>query len=223
MGKGPRTLACTSCGAPVSFQTPFCSYCRAALTWHEVPSLHRGDAQRLLDLSRDALPGAEGITAVRRSDGLLVDVPSNRAHMEHFGSPARDVSVSLSGVCLDASGALGVIARVNPLAGAKVGYMLQIRPGFRTYWVARFLSTQDELHVEALRNWEAVREVAGVGAVNQIELRVADSVLAVAINGVDVATIVDARFGIGCVGWRASSFDKATKVLLRTLEVRHVS
>jgi len=98
-----------------------------------------------------------------------------------------------------------------------------VRPSIRSYWIARFLATSEELHVEPLRNWEVSREIAGIGAQNQLELRLCDSVLGASINGVEVATLIDARSGIGSVGWRASSYASATKVLLRTFEVRRVA
>ncbi len=219
---GPSALACKNCGGPISFNGTFCSYCRAPQAVSALPELQRGEPYFSLDFTRDQLPGGESTNAVRRADGILLDVPARGMLLGDVGQPMRDSCVSMSGICLSPHVTMGVMARMNRIESARVGYTLQIRPGFRTYCLRRVLTTPQETILEPLRDWEVTREVAPVGQPNHIELRFAESVLTVAINGSVVTTLIDARFGFGLAGWRLTTFDERGQVLLRSFEIRAV-
>ena len=68
-----------------------------------------------------------------------------------------------------------------------------------------------------------MRACAGVGVKNHVELRLADSVLEVILNGVRLSTVIDARYGFGSVGWRTSSYGNSSRVVLHSLEIRRVT
>ena len=60
-------------------------------------------------------------------------------------------------------------------------------------------------YVDVINEWEFHPAIRGVGVVNDVELRFADSVFQIVLNDVRVATIVDASFLFGGMAWVAAS------------------
>jgi hypothetical protein len=221
-----KRLTCANCGAPVGYQAPFCSYCRTALLWDDVPVLGQGGIFRTVELWREPLPGkhtAGSNDMLRRSDGVLLNVPTGKFLSGELEPKFKDVCIAASATCLDPGAGFGVTARMHEIGSARSTYALSVRPGFRAFTLTRLLWTDKDSYVDWLLPWECVPAVAGVGTVNHIELRVADSVLQVVINGVRLATVIDARFGFGTAGWRAVSFGGQSRVVLHQLEARRVA
>jgi hypothetical protein len=212
----------------VAFQSPFCSFCRAPLTWGDTLEIKPGRAVASLDLRAHAMPGEKSLTRSMQAtpEGRLLTIDGTGAFSGTFTTPMRDACVSISGIAYDANIGFGVSGRVLKAGAASSAYAVMVHPGFRAYRVHRVLWTKTETFVEAIRDWEAVPAVAGVGALNHVELRYADAVFQVVINGAHVASLVDARFGYGCAGWRATSYGELPqrkRVLFRSLEVRTVA
>ncbi len=70
---------------------------------------------------------------------------------------------------------------------------------------------------DAIAPWEFSPLIGGVGTVNDVELRFADSVFQVVLNGQRVATIVDASFGFGGLAWVVGSHPTASRVVLQAV------
>jgi hypothetical protein len=84
------------------------------------------------------------------------------------------------------------------------------------------LGAAQSAEIDVLTEWEVSSHVAPVGSPNRVELRCADSVLDLVVNGTRVATVIDARFGFGHFGWRATSAELPTTVLLQSVELSHI-
>ncbi len=211
MSAATHVLRCAMCGAPVGFQSEFCAYCRAPQAWPVVPDVQRGEPLARLEFPRDPLPAdalAKGAaTAVQ--DGVRVHVEADRMP---FGSVpaviARDGCIALSGTCFEAHTAIGVGVRTRNEGSATTGYLLFVQPALRCFKLMRSVSSREVHHCEPLRDWEFSAAVRPLGAVNELELRCADSVLRVVVNGETVANVVDARFGFGTFRWLAETFDR---------------
>jgi hypothetical protein len=222
-----RGVSCDHCGAPVTFQAPFCSYCRAVLTWGSSLDIEPGKVFTALDLTRDALPGTEGWTKVLSAvqDGKIITIDGEGSHSGTFPFVLRDACISASAVCLEPNVAFGVTGRLHKAGAATSTYVAQIHAAVRAYRVQRILWTMKENYIDVIRDWEFVPAIGGIGTLNHLEMRFADSVFQVLINGTNVASFVDAKFGFGHVGWRAVTFDplpQKKRVLFRTLEVRGI-
>jgi hypothetical protein len=224
----PRNLSCERCGGPVAFQAPFCGYCRAPIHWSPLLDIEPAGDFAALDLREQALPGEQGLAKVISAgpEGRLLTINGTAAYSGTLPKALRDACVSIRAVCFEPSCGFGVIGRVQKTGTASSSYSLMVHPAVRAYRVQRLLVTKHRTHVEALHDWEVVPAVGGLGVVNHVELRYADSAFQVVINGVKVASLVDARFGFGAVGWRATSYGEIPqrkRILFRSLEVRWVA
>jgi hypothetical protein len=208
----PRTLRCDHCGAPVEFESSFCAYCRARLRWGGTLDVEPGEALVSLDLTREPLPGGAALKkhVTTRSDGALVTLD----HGTLSGSlplKLRDACVAASAVVSNVETGFGVTARLHQAGSASSCYSLMVNPSVRAYRVQRLLWSKNRTYVDTLRNWEVTPHLHGLGTLNRVELRYADSVLQVVLNGARAASLVDARFGFGAVGWRVVAYEDLPK------------
>jgi hypothetical protein len=212
-------LTCPKCGAPTTWNAPFCAYCRAPLTWGSSPvDLDRGDPLFALDFASDALPEG-GKVSTQRTDGALVEIRDPR--FEQYGPFAprvRDVCIAMRGTALDDSGSFGVSARVQEEGGARTSYQLKVYPSLRAWMLRREATYTGKVYSEAIADWEHTPAVAGVGQENEIELRCADSLFQVLINGRRVVSTVDASFGFGGLAWVVGTMlAEPAQVVLRSV------
>lgn len=222
--RGPNTLNCEGCGGPTQFRAPKCGYCHAPLTWGSTVEIAPGDEIARADMARDSLPGwsQDATAAARRGDACAVELKNGMVKFGTFATPACDACISVSGVCLDDQGKLGALARYVREGAAQSYYGAWIHPGRRRFTLERVLGTPQSAEIEVLTEWEVSSHVAPVGALNRVELRCADSVLDLVVNGERVATVVDARFGFGHFGWRASPVTPPSTLLIHSVELRHI-
>ena len=210
-----KQLSCENCGGPLSFGAPFCAYCRRPLQWGRHVAIERGPQFFVKDFSRDAVPGSS--LAERRSDGSVITV--EKQNWERWGSfepKLRDACIAVRGVALDPSGSLGVYARMHAQGDAKAAYQLKVYPAFRSWRMRREAWVTKATHVSSLVDWEFSPLIGGVGTVNEVELRFSDSVFQVVLNGQTAATVVDASFGFGLLGWVCGSDSSPSQVLLQS-------
>lgn len=209
-----KALTCQNCGGPLSFGAPFCAYCRVPLQWGRHVSIERGELFFSRDFSRDPLPNCT--VGKRRADGTVVALEKdNWERWGTFEPKVRDACVALRGVALDANGGLGVYARVHTQGDTKAAYQLKIYPAFRSWRLRREAWSKKTTHTQAIVDWEFSPYIGGVGVSNEVELRFADSVFQVVLNGHSVATMVDASFGFGMLGWVVGSFPTTAEVLVQ--------
>jgi hypothetical protein len=211
----PRVLKCPNCGAPLTFRAPFCAYCRGLVTWDRDLAIARGAPFFELDFSRDPLPGWS--KAPRSRAGVRVEI--DKPDWEHYGAftpKVRDACVVIRGVAADRHGYFGVRARVSGEGDAHAGYKLRVYPQCRSWKLVREASWGTRTEIDVIVPWEHSPIVADVGQPNEVELRLADSVLQVSLNGQQVSTIYDAGFGFGGLGWVVGSIDASATVVLHT-------
>jgi hypothetical protein len=180
-----------------------------------------------LDFRSRPMPGENGLAGVVTAgpEGRLMTINGNHAYSGTLPGVLRDACVSVSAVCHEPRCGFGVTGRVQKTGMASTSYSLMVHPDVRAYRVQRLLVTKEKSFVETLHDWEVVPAVGGIGALNRVELRYADSAFQVVINGVKVASLVDARFGFGDTGWRATSyadFPQKKRILFRSMDVRRV-
>ena len=210
-----KQLSCENCGGPLSYGAPFCAYCRRPLHWGRHVAIERGEQFFFRDFRHDKLPGSS--VAQTRHDGSLV--PVEKENWERWGSfepKLRDACIAVRGVALDASGDFGVYARMHAQGDAKAAYQLKIYPAFRSWRLRREAWVSKATHVSPLVDWEFSPLIGGVGTVNEVELRFSDSVFQVVLNGQNAATVVDASFGFGLLGWVCGSHPGPSQVLLQS-------
>jgi hypothetical protein len=219
----PRILQCSSCGAPIQFGAPFCVYCRSPLTWGAVPLLARGRLIARLDGAKDALDKREVQLLERRTDGTVVTVGPRRAANGAVGLRRRHGCIVIEAVALDAHATIGVAARQQELVSSG-GYSLAVIPYFRTVDLAKVLASKTHLYSHGLCEWEFHESVRRVGEVNEVELRLADSIIQVFVNGQHVSSSIDATFGFGMFGWRIQSLaDLPARALIRSVSLHEVA
>lgn len=211
---------CDRCGAPTGFRAPFCAYCHAPLAWNAPPNIERGPRIVSRDY-RTHVIDARSLTRTTLEttrDGVMVTtaVPFRVLELEH---PARDTVTAVEGVVFDRGGALGVIVRAFSDAPLFTCYVASIVPSFRTFRLSRNVEGADVSTLRAITEWEATSVVRPNGEPNVIEMRTADSVLEVHVNGTRLATVVDASLAFGCSGFRIFSLEKQAHVLVRRLDV----
>ncbi len=221
---GPNTLNCEVCGGPTQFRAPKCGYCHAALTWGATVEIAPGDLIVRADMAREPPPGwsAAAASAARRGDACAIELKDRTVRFGTFPTPACDACISVTGICLDDRAELGVIARYIREGAAQSYYGVWVHPGRRRFTLERVLGAPQSAEIEVLTEWEVSSQVAPVGSLNRVELRCADSVLDLVVNGVRVATVIDARFGFGHFGWRATPAEPPSTVLLHSVELRHI-
>ena len=210
-----KQLSCANCGGPLSYGAPFCAYCRRPLQWGRHVAIERGEAFFSKDFRHDSVPGCS--IAQRRHDGALVGV--EKENWERWGSfepKLRDACVAVRGVALDENGDFGVYARMHAQGDAKAAYQLKIYPAFRSWRLRREAWVTKATHVSSIVDWEFSPLIGGIGTVNEVELRFSDSVFQVVLNGQNAATVVDASFGFGLLGWVCGSHPGPSNVLLQS-------
>ena len=204
---GPNVLACPKCGGPTAFQSPFCVYCRAPLTWGTVPALARGPILFHADVTKDPLPrrpATEKINEQRSPQGVEVTCAGTKSLTGELGPPRRHGCIVVRASTLDTHAVVGVVARRQTIPGA-CGYFLQVFPYYRTVQLTRYASTATGAYASAIHDSEFHPRVLGLGQLNEIELRCADSIFQVFVNGHHLATCIDAALGFGGFGWRVEA------------------
>jgi hypothetical protein len=219
---GPRILACPSCGGPVRYEVAFCAYCRAPLTWERPIALERGAALVRRAYPSDPLLGADMLspgTWERRPDGHAIRPRPGGFVWAQAKLQAADLAASVEGVALDRDGSFGVCVRAyhdGPFLGA---YVAMVAPGFRSVRLVRLVEGGAVSEMSKLMDWTSHPCVAPVGQPNQVELRTADTLFQLFVNGTRVLSISHAGIGFGAYGWRVASLDQAATVILRRMDV----
>ena len=219
----PRVLQCPACGGPTQFGAAFCAYCRGPLDWGTIPLLSRGRLIARLDGTKDDFDRRELQAAERTGNGTVVTVGPRRAANGGVGLRRRHGCVVIEGATLDPHATLGVCARQQE-SNASGGYSLSLIPHFRTVNLAKVLASTVHVYYHALHDWEFYEGARRVGEPNELELRAADSILQVFVNGRHVASCIDATFGFGTFGWRIQSVtDLPGRTLIRSVAVYEVA
>ena len=222
----PKSLECPSCGAPVGFQAPFCPYCRAEIAWGNTVPLERGARLRACDATREDLPVHDGIPirgAGRNQEGTLIKLEQNKAFDDQFPVSLCDACIAVVARVDDKNGSVGVVARIHDLGKSTGGYDLMIHPAYRSFRLSRVVLCKERAFREVIRSWEVAPCIGGVGVWNQVELRCADSLFEIVVNGQRVCTLTDARFGYGRFGWRVHGREGPTSAVIRSVELFRVS
>jgi hypothetical protein len=191
----------------VSFGAPFCAYCRGPLTWGAIPLLGRGDLVMHCDATQvGVLPKRGPVQAneTKAPNGVLVTVPGMRAVTGELGARRRHGCIVIRVTALDPWSSVGVAARRHAAPGS-CGYSLQVIPFYRVVNLSRFASTSKSAYIDPMHEYEFHPATMGLGAPNEIELRCADSILQIFVNGQQVGACLDATFGFGGFGWRVES------------------
>ena len=226
MTVAPSVLDCPTCGAPTAFGAPFCPYCSAPLTWGDPPRLARGAL--LVDKRHPAAPLAgraalKNTPVVETPDGFIV-TPN------HLGSALaiedrprmHDFACVLDAVAIDRGAIISVLARGYADSGVVGGYAATVCPAFRSVRLVRILEGGMLSEIQILQNWTPCPQARGLGEPNLIELRVADAIIEVYINGERALSAVDAALGFGAVGWRVTSLEGPSRALLRGIAAYEV-
>lgn len=214
----PRVLECPHCGGPVGFRAPFCVYCRSPLTWDAAPSIERGE---LLFTTRYESPPGEGRlvpTAGGGTEGGLVTVSKAFSSID-LDYQARDTATSIEGIALDRAGGLCVIVRAFADGGFFSGYVASIIPAFRCLRLARVVEGSGLSTADILAEWEPCSAVRPPGELNHLELRAADSLLEVHVNGTRVLARVDSGISFGASGFRIFPLEHHARFLVKRLDV----
>jgi hypothetical protein len=172
-------------------------------------------------VSQRKLPGAIAIT--RSNEGTCVTVAARKAVNGQMGQRRRHGCIVADVAALDPNAGIGVSARQQE-ESATGGYSLLVVPYFRSVNLARVVASTTHVYSTPLHAYEFQRCVRPVGQPNEIELRCADSILQVFVNGHQVAACVDATFGFGGFCWRLQSLnDKPARSLVRSAAVYDVA
>jgi hypothetical protein len=217
----PRVLECARCGAPVRYQVPFCAYCHAPLTWGGMIPLGRGALLHRGDYPEAPLLGGTLLPAnnlVRTEQGHGVHVAPEGAFWAVSKLKARDMCVAVTAMTTDVQAGFGAVARAHTSSGIMDAYVALVVPGCRSFRLSRVVEGGKVGASRYLHDWECSPVIAPPGQPNTIELRAADTMLQVLVNGVRLASLVDAGLGFGAFGWRAVSLGARTTVVLRSLE-----
>ena len=217
---GPKVLECPACGGPVRYEVPFCAYCRAPLTWDRPIALERGAVIDLASYPRDRLLGATLLRTTRLEttpDGHMLHLAPAHSFWAQSKLCAADVAACVEGVALDGDAAFGVAVRAYGDGDVLGGYVAMVAPGFRSVRLMRLLEGVNISEQAVLMDWVFCPCIAPVGHPNEVELRTADTLLQVFVNGTRVLSTSDAGLGFGAYGWRAASLDHPARVLLRRL------
>ena len=218
----PKVLACPSCGGPTQFGAPFCAYCRGPLTWGAVPLLRRGRLVARLDGTKDLLDKREVQSLERTPNGTIVTVGARRAANGAVGLRRRHGCVVIEAAALDAQTGIGVAAR-QQASSASGGYSLAAIPYFRSVGLSKVVASATKVYSRGLHEWQLQPNVRRVNELNEIELRLADSIIQVFVNGEHVAACIDATFGFGTFGWRIQSLTGLpARALIRSVAVYEV-
>ncbi len=220
---GPKVLACPACGGPTQFGAAFCVYCRGPLTWGTVPVLARGRLVTRIDGTKDALDKRELQAIERTNDGTVVTVGPRLAGNGSVGPRRRHGCIVVEAAAIDSNATIGVCARQTE-SGASGGYSLAVVPHFQSVDLAKVVASKTHVYSRGLYEWEFHANVRRVGRMNEVELRLADSIIQIFVNGENIATCIDATFGFGTFGWRIQSLTGApARALVRSASVYDVA
>ncbi|MBS2026592.1 MAG: zinc ribbon domain-containing protein [Deltaproteobacteria bacterium] len=209
----PRVLKCPLCGAPLTFRAPFCAYCRNPVTWDRDVVIQRGTPFFELDFRQDKLPGWSASKPGK--DGTKVFI--EKADWQNYGTfepKVRDACMVIRGVATDPHGHFGVRARISGEGDGHADYKLRVYPQTRSWKLEREIAWGKDIEIDVMVPWEHAPVIADVGQPNEVELRLADAVLQVSVNGQRLTTIFDAGFGFGALGWVVGSLDAPATVML---------
>ncbi len=218
---GPHVLECPNCGGPVRYEVSFCAYCRAPLTWERPVALERGVRFHSERYPEAPFMGATLLKNTRwekSAEGYVVSLAPKRTVWAQSKVRAADLVATVEGVALDRDAAFGVAVRAyndGPILG---GYVAMVAPGFRSVRLMRLVEGAELSTQVPLMDWVSHPSVAPVGAPNLVELRTADTILQVFVNGTRMLSTSDPGLGFGAFGWRAASMDQPARVLLRGIE-----
>ncbi|MFO0553939.1 MAG: hypothetical protein U0271_36495 [Polyangiaceae bacterium] len=222
----PRVLECPTCGGPLRFQVPFCAYCRSPITWGDSLELDRGASVHAEHYPERPLLGGSLLrkeSLEKSADGHVVVLRAGTASWAKAMRNARDSCVAVTGVTVEPHAGFAAVARAHTEGGVVDAYIAAVVPGLRSVRLARLCEGSDVSAVLPIRDWECSPHVAPIGYANTVELRVADTVLQLFVNGQRVLSAVDGGLGFGSFGWRAFSCEGPARVLIRALEVFAVS
>lgn len=211
----PRILECARCGGPVGFRAPFCAYCRSPLAWDVAPSIERGE---LLYSKRYDGPRDESCLAQIGEGGLMAvnEQVYGRIDPDY---QARDTATSIEGIALDRAGGLCVMVRAFADGDIFSGYVASIVPAFGCLRLTRIVEGLGASTADVLADWEPCSAVRPHGQPNVLELRAADSLLEVHVNGQRVLAVVHAGLSFGASGFRLFSIEKEARFVMRRLDV----
>ena len=219
----PKVLACPKCGAPTSFGASFCVYCRTPLNWGAMPMLARGRLIAQMDGTRDVFSKRELIGLEKTPNGAVATVEARKAANGVVGPRRRHGCVVVHAASLDAHAAVGVAGRQQE-STASGGYSLSVAPHFRTVNLAKVAASREHVYFTQLHAWEFQPNVRRTGELNEIELRMADSIIQVFVNGHHIAACIDATYGFGAFGWRIQSLTgMPARVCIRSIALYEVA
>lgn len=207
-------MTCPQCGAPTTFGAMSCGYCRAPLTWDQIPQLQPGPARFHHSFSQGALGPVSTPTFRVDERGATFQLPQRGMNSGAASMLARHGAVRLSGKTHDEGGAFGVLARISTIVGARMAYALTLRPGTRSVQLTRMIWADGKTVVRPLRPWICHPAIHPAGEDNLLELRFADSVLQTVVNDTPLGAIEDASFRFGAVGWRTLTYTGPSAVWL---------
>lgn len=219
-----HAMNCPSCGAPVTFRSKHCAYCRGPLAFEGMPTLKRGKAARLFDLKQGIiLPGSTGTPV----PGKGLDFSITSTVYRGMIPPAMSGSaVSMRAVCHDAFSFFAVGIRTHGIGDVMLGYRVYLRPAYKDYRVVRAAGWQKGVLMDEILGYRASTEIAGVGTPNELEIRCSDSVFEILINGKRVGGFEDAHYGYGEHAWYAGAANvpngTTARVTIESYEVYEV-
>ena len=221
-----RVLACAQCGAPTTYLSARCVYCRSPLTWHDVPTLRRGAPIRELDFSRgELLPSMEMVPGleVRHGQGVVVPIESFRHVFLPCGIQRSDVALRVEATALLPGVGFGLEMRVTSPGKGRTSYAVKILPWLRAVRLDRLLSLETEAYAETLRAPETVPQIGGPNEPVVLEARCADSILSIHVGDTHLGSFVDARYGYGSHGFTVNGFHQAGGVLFKSFGIYEVA
>lgn len=217
----PSIPQCPRCGASVERDARHCGYCNCPLDWDAVATIQPGEITRTLDGAKDSLGSFKPGRLVQRADGTQINIPARSSYMDMGERQpiVRDGVVRVRAVAVDPDAAFGVVARMQQVGAANMGYSAIVRPGSGTFTFFKFVVTRTESHYAELKAWERCPGLRGTGEEVTMELRFKDSVLQLFVEGALVTTAVDGHFHAGTCGWHVRSLgDNPSQVILRRVE-----
>jgi hypothetical protein len=214
----PRVLECSQCGGPVRFRAAFCAYCRSPLVWDAAPLIERGGL--LFSTRYESGPEEAHLVASpsARADGGLVTVTGLYRSID-MEVQVRDSATSVEAAALDRAGEISVVVRAfddGPLFSC---YAASIVPAFRRLHLARVIEGAGFSTSDVLAEWQICSAVRPTGELNHLELRIADSLLEVHVNGTCVLARVEEGIAFGASGFRLLTLENAARFFVKRLDV----
>jgi hypothetical protein len=135
----------------------------------------------------------------------------------------RDGVVRVACAALDPDVRVRVVARKQTIGAVSLWYELSLCAEQGAFRLSRYLT--EKAHSEGTELCGATQHPAvhGLGAINQLELRVQGPTLEGWVNGARVCATHDAALGIGSVAIAAGTSEKRRRVLFQSFEVTEVT